>query len=187
MTAVALLIGWLSLRQTKSELALSRHEVEGAHRPVVMPVVYPPNRNMPRVNNQGCLELPVQNIGTGPALRVEESVYLLSGTDWIMGGEAALHPSGSVGGIAVGQMAWCLGQVRPSGGLRDFWLYLTCDDVSGKGWLTVAQSNAQQLRFTDIGINPVADGPYQMRGEADRVKAVPAEPAEGWWAILSGT
>jgi len=52
MTAVALLVGWLSPRQTKSELALSRHEVEEAHRSS-SPAVDPPSANMPRVNDQG--------------------------------------------------------------------------------------------------------------------------------------
>jgi hypothetical protein len=40
-----------------------------------------PNNNQPRIGNQGYIELPVQNIGTGPALRVEASVHLQTGAD----------------------------------------------------------------------------------------------------------
>jgi hypothetical protein len=179
VTAVALLVGSLSLRQTKSELALSRREVEEAHRPVVVPVRDPPNE--PRIGNQGFLDLPVQNIGTGPALRVEVSVFLRTAGAVLTDEPPNLHPLGSVAGIAVAQMAWCFGRIQPAGGLGDFHFFITFEDVSGKEWLTVGRLNAALSRFDDVRVSLATEGPYGVPAGTNPLQPVPAR--EGWLAI----
>jgi hypothetical protein len=79
-----------SLSQTQEEIALSRREVEEAHRPVIVPLADPRLIRMagatsmgkpaaqPAVHTTGQLTVPIENIGTGPALRVEASIELLS-------------------------------------------------------------------------------------------------------------
>lgn len=74
-----------SLAQTKDEIALSRREVEEAHRPVLVPAVdstsyidlgaIGANRERrPQLEPGGHLFVPVENIGPGPALNVEATV-----------------------------------------------------------------------------------------------------------------
>src|ERR1700680_4128893 len=66
-----------SLAQTKDEIALSRREVEEAHRPVLVPVVDTTSyidlgadganrERRPQLEPGGRLFVPVENIGSGP-------------------------------------------------------------------------------------------------------------------------
>jgi hypothetical protein len=78
-------LGQHQLEQTQREIELSRSEVEEAHRPVVVPVADPTaymdlgadgaNRERRlQLEQGGRLFVPVQNIGSGPALNVEATV-----------------------------------------------------------------------------------------------------------------
>jgi hypothetical protein len=91
VTAVALIIGWVTLRQTKDEIALSRREVEEAHRPVLVPFQRsgtdikfrggeipagggphlsendPAREDLPHYS---ATFMPIENVGVGPALNV---------------------------------------------------------------------------------------------------------------------
>src|ERR1700691_4112232 len=83
VTGVSLAFGWTSLRQ-------GQREVEEAHRPVVVPVLptRPPASSSrsgrgprpayePELSGPDGLRFPVQNIGSGPALRVEATIRQL--------------------------------------------------------------------------------------------------------------
>jgi hypothetical protein len=74
-----------SLEQTRDEINVSRREVEEAHRPVLVPVVDSTSymdlgadgagrKRRPQLEPGGQLFVPVENIGSGPALNIEASV-----------------------------------------------------------------------------------------------------------------
>ncbi len=75
-----------ALTQTQEEVELSRREVEEAHRPVVVPIVdatrkirpdRPDSPLMgPQIMLEGILWVPIQNIGSGPALSIDVEIAL---------------------------------------------------------------------------------------------------------------
>ncbi len=81
LTFATVVVGGLALRRTRSEIDLSRREVEEAHRPVLIPVfdenlelrevdaptVY---RAKPRYKENNRIVVPIKNIGMGPALNI---------------------------------------------------------------------------------------------------------------------
>src|SRR5258708_12435304 len=80
VTVVSLVFGWRSLR-------LSRAEVEEAHRPVLVPLAddreitlvgrdVPPKIAARPRSSTNLLLLPIENIGTGPALDIVSSIQL---------------------------------------------------------------------------------------------------------------
>jgi hypothetical protein len=117
--ATAAIIGLIltrrSLNQTQEEIALSRKEVQEAHRPVVVPVLIPrapetastrssrhtlPCR--PSVVDAGVLAVPLQNIGSGPALNVEASMTRVEDDGSPFPGPSERQTPGSVTGICKG-------------------------------------------------------------------------------------
>jgi hypothetical protein len=167
-------LGQAQLKQTQEEIALSRKEVEEAHRPVIVPIVDPPNSpTVTRLEGplRGTLSLPVQNIGSGPALRVEGTVTIAT-TDGVISTPPAPHFAGTAMGIAAGQMAWLDGHIRPSGGLEDFELRVTFEDLGGQGWVTFARWDAARSRYTDLAVNTQAEGTYGLKQDTELVKPV---------------
>jgi hypothetical protein len=87
VTLVSLILGWRALRQTKQEIQLSRREVEEARRPVILPLADDREITLvgrdvpdkiaarPRAATQ-LLLVPIENIGTGPALQVQATLRL---------------------------------------------------------------------------------------------------------------
>jgi hypothetical protein len=136
------------LEQTQSEIALSRNEVEEAHRPIVValadhrrmsvagPHMAPEGPCKPSAPANGRLIVPIENIGTGPALRIEASVSLRD------------EKGGPVAGNASGDTA--LGALRADGRLPlpfevrgllagaapAFEITVTYDDVAERRWRT---------------------------------------------------
>jgi hypothetical protein len=184
VTAVALVIGWLTLRQTKNEIALSRREVEEAHRPVLVPLadsrpldvvetgLPEPPAARPLFLGDGQLAVPIENIGTGPALRVEASVQMRNPD----GGPTAVGTGGMKPAVLAGIKA--SGSVAPIikiHGLADvpgFQLTLTYEDVAGKGWITQALYVATDRRYMDVTVNTQEEGPYGLRKDSELVKPV---------------
>ena len=161
--AVALAVAWLTLRETRADLALSRKEVEEAHRPLVVPLHDRREINLgsergtdklPALpyttqfseNGRDRLQLfvPVENIGTGPAVRLEAGIELDSNAEsssrslpalradgrlflefWLAGGDAASAP--------------------PS-----YRLTVHYEDVAGKARSTVAHFSAHDGRYDSL-------------------------------------
>jgi hypothetical protein len=152
VTAVSLVVGYLSLRQTRNEIALSRSEVEEAHRPVLVPFVDP--ATVPSLNANGLLRIPVQNIGAGPALEISGNfiVPLTSAPKGTIG-------TGTAVGVGVAADAWLdraipdWQHVFPSGDLVEFALTLSFHDLAGKKWETrgVWDPALRQYRGLTIG------------------------------------
>lgn len=169
-TFAAVIVAAIALRQTRTDIALSRKQVEEAHRPVVIPVLVTsapetagvrrsvsgsrgsmhdvlPRR--PVLVEEGLLALPVQNIGSGPALRVEAKIRLL---------EPAAAPGGpqkaaTATGIGVSEVVRLEVAFADLVEVPDHELAITYEDVAGKEWLTVGSWNANEGRYTDLAID----------------------------------
>jgi hypothetical protein len=182
-TTVALLIGWLTLRQTKSEIELSRREVEEAHRPVLVPLAdsrnvdvssaagrKPPSAQ-PTLQRVGRLAVPIENIGTGPALRIEATLSLLNED----GGPSAAGTGGVtpafVAGLKASGNVVPVIQVPGLIGVPGFWLTLTYEDVARKGWITKARYIASRNRYEDLTINTLDEGAYGLQQNSELVKS----------------
>jgi hypothetical protein len=158
-------LGQQQLEQTQAEIALSRREVEEAHRPVVVPLAdsrfiditgysgsgRPAAR--PAVFGEGQLTAPIENIGTGPALRIEASVQLLNdeggpsvaGT----GNQTPAHVPGLSTAVRVAPTI----RVHGLTGLTGFWLTLTYEDVAGRAWVTKARYIKTRGRYEDVTVD----------------------------------
>jgi hypothetical protein len=121
---------------------------------------------------EGQLAVPIENIGTGPALRVEASVQVRNPD----GGPTAVGTGGMKPAVLAGIKA--SGSVAPIikiHGLADvpgFQLTLTYEDVAGKGWLTQALYIATERRYADVTINTQEEGAYGLRRDRELVKPV---------------
>lgn len=166
VTGASLVFGWKSLRQ-------GQKEVEEAHRPVLVPLADSrpmevvetglPERPAarPLFLGEGQLAVPIENIGTGPALRVEASVQMRNPD----GGPTAVGTGGAKPAALAGIRA--SGSVAPIvkvHGLADvpgFQLVLTYEDVAGKGWITRALYVATDRRYTDVTVGAQEKGGLQ--------------------------
>jgi hypothetical protein len=153
-----------ALAQNQQEIALSRREVEEAHRPVVVPVAdtrrmepagagRPTGPAVPVVYEAGRLLVPVENVGSGPALRLEATVE-----QWLTeDGEPAALPPGTqkpaaAAGLGSGVlMPLEIGLERVTG-LSGFWLSMIYSDVAGKRWVTSARFIPARGRYEDVTI-----------------------------------
>jgi hypothetical protein len=167
---VGLILTRLALKQTQSEIDLSRREVEEAHRPVVVPIAddrsmkldpFAPTSAKPTVVGDSELAVPVENIGAGPALRIEASAKLLDAE-----GKPSLAPTGpqtpaTAVGLETGRMQvlrirtnkWTIGV--------SFELTLTYEDVAGKAWTTVGRYLDEHKRYEGVNIEPRAARPSE--------------------------
>jgi hypothetical protein len=161
--AVALVVAWLTLRETKADLALSRKEVEEAHRPLVVPLndrrevnlgsargtdklpAVPHTRQVSengRVRSQ--LLVPIENIGTGPAIRLEAGIALDSNAESSSRSLPALRADGRLFlefWLAGGDAA----SVTPS-----YRLTVRYEDVAGKARSTLAYFAAHDGRYDSL-------------------------------------
>jgi hypothetical protein len=147
-------LGQSQLKQTQEDIALSRNEVEEAHRPVIIPVDRTTRMDfgtatleaIPQILNDGRLIVPIENIGSGPALNLACSIQLL-------GVEPAPAPTvqARLAGLGVGQLQ-CF--VVGSYGVQvvlDLALTVEYDDVAGKSWKT--SSRYVNKRYEDVAIS----------------------------------
>jgi hypothetical protein len=177
VTGTSLAFGWKSLRQ-------GQREVEEAHRPVLVPLADPrpmemvetglsePTSARPLLLGEGQLAIPIENVGTGPALRVEASVQMLNpdgGPTSV--GTGGMEPAVLTGIKASGSVAPIV-KIRGLADVPGFWLTLTYEDVAGKGWITKARFIATTRRYTDVTVNTQAEGPYGLKQDAELVKPV---------------
>jgi hypothetical protein len=154
-----------ALTQTRQEIAVSRAEVEEAHRPVLVPVAEPtaeitlaPNGPYPVVPifvNAGVLIVPVRNIGSGPALDIEAWIELLSDEDL----PAAVPQQRRARHVGIGVSQLVPLEIRLSGWgtsistpVPSLAVHLAYDDVGGKSWRTSAIYLEQDHRFDAISI-----------------------------------
>jgi hypothetical protein len=141
-------IGWKALRQTQSEIELSRLEVEQAQRPVLVPVTGTAN---PRADGD-VLVVPIRNIGAGPALDVEIAVTTLNDAGEF---SHAAGPSSTdtLTGIGVADPVAFEIRIPNLGGLPSFAARLTYYDVARRRWVTTAKYLARRGgKYVDLDI-----------------------------------
>jgi len=170
VTLAAVIVAAIALRQTRADIALSRKEVEETHRPVVVPVLVTPapatasvsaSRHTlptrPSVVEPGVLAVPVENIGSGPALDIvaRAELLLIDGTRAGHGGEPT-----SIGTLALGSSALTHIEIHTARWTEGacFALTLTYADVAGKRWTTTARYFGDPLRYEDVTISPQTGG-----------------------------
>jgi hypothetical protein len=161
--AVALVVAWLTLRETKADLALSRKEVEEAHRPLVVPLhdrreinlgtdrgtdklSAIPHSTQVSENGQARLHLlvPIENIGTGPAIRLEADIALDSNAESSSRSLPALRADGRVF-LEFWLTAGDAGSDTPS-----YRLTVSYEDVAGKVRATAAHFSAHDGRYDSL-------------------------------------
>lgn len=164
--AIALFVGWLTLRQTKAEIALSRKEVEEAHRPLIVPLHDRREINLgtksgieklpalPRANQftEGAdmrtrLLIPIENIGTGPAIRLEADVALDSSEESSVRSLPAVRADGRL------FLEFAIGPRSRLTGIPNYWLTVTYEDVAGKDWITRAHYSAVGERYEEVKVD----------------------------------
>ncbi|MHB8240667.1 MAG: hypothetical protein ACYDHN_01630 [Solirubrobacteraceae bacterium] len=162
VTLAAVIVGAVSLWQTRQAIALSRKEVEEAHRPVVVPIAdstakmdvhiaKTPLEKTPQLLKGGRLFVPVRNIGAGPALNVEVSIALLDDAGaagarpgQTHGRSAGLGPDRTIPLLIV-LHGWGNGDEPAS----SFALFIDYDVVAGKSWRTNAIYLGQGIHHFD--------------------------------------
>jgi hypothetical protein len=163
-TSVSLAFGWRSLRQ-------SQREVEEAHRPVVIPVVFArpsviagsrsqsrravPER--PYAVEDGVLAVPIKNIGSGPALSVVASIKRLNDDGTVReGGVIEPQTPGKIPGL--GNEVVVPIEIRAHGweARWDFELTLSYQDVAGKRWARRGRYMAAQEIYEDVAIAAIS-------------------------------
>ncbi len=170
-TGVSLAFGWGSLRQTQREIEVSRQEVEEAYRPVLVPLS--DSRHMelagtgvpeiihahPLVRN-GVLYIPIENIGSGPAIRIWAEVYkpkfLAFGTT--SGDKAGEGKLVSATGLGTSSRIMLEIQIEGISETPDFLVLLKYSDVGGKGWESKASYDADHARYQSISISGPTTG-----------------------------
>lgn len=162
VTVLSVVLGYRALRQTQAEIALSRKEVEEAHRPVLVPLhdarmlpstAISSNGSLlasPQEAN-GALHAPIANIGTGPALNVRLSVNPTSddGTPSPAWGES--QHDGSTAGFGVDDARFVIIRVESFGGLVSFRFQLVYAEVAGQDWETVGEFRRVQGQAPGYG------------------------------------
>jgi hypothetical protein len=154
-----------TLTQNQDEIALSRREVEEAHRPVVVPLTGSrlveimgarggPRPTMgPDVHSHGQLTVPIENVGTGPALHVLAAVRLLDDDGEPSAPGDRVQMPALIAGLKSGGSVAPFILVDNLSTLTSFWLSLMYEDVAGKGWITEARFMKVRGRYEDIVVN----------------------------------
>jgi hypothetical protein len=130
-TLATLLVGLRALRQTQSEIDLSRREVEEAHRPVLVPLHEEGNEEArPRIVGSQ-MRIAIKNIGSGPALSVELRVR--PGNPPTEDDQIA-----AIAGIGVGDATLMSVETPGFEAVPSFALQIVYTDVARKSWSTSA-------------------------------------------------
>jgi hypothetical protein len=151
----------LALKQGRDEIVLSRREVEEAHRPVLVPLA--DSRFMditgtrgsgrpsarPAIYAEGLLTVPIENIGTGPALRIEATVELMKDGDIDIVKTAVIAGLRAAGSVAPTVYGHGLAEVA------SFSLTLTYEDVAGRRWATTARYIETRDLYEDLTVDPL--------------------------------
>lgn len=154
VTGVSLVFGWKSLRQ-------GQREVEEAHRPVVMPIVRKTTMDLgadgqhetsPKLLNSGHIVVPVENIGSGPALNLEATMTYCDGD---APSSAARGPQTPASVAGLGVSVFLPLYLEAEGWNGDFLLSIDYDDVAGKTWRTESRFVKPLKRYVDISNAPV--------------------------------
>jgi hypothetical protein len=150
-----------ALEQTREEVKLSQRQVEEGHRPVVVPLLdatrrikpsRPDSPSMgPQLMSSGLLWVPIENIGSGPALSIEVSLKLTSSSGAEVVGDN--DTGGAIAGLGVDHLIAVEFHVSGLTSVSDFRMSIDYRDVAGKLWKTQARYAAMSNRYEEIAIS----------------------------------
>lgn len=156
-----------ALAQTRDEVDISRREIEEAHRPVLVPVVDATRKlrpdqpgspsAAPSVISRGVLWIPIENIGSGPALSIDVALVLPSEEAASAVGNESV--TGAIAGLGADHHLPVEIRVAELTAASDFVLTILYRDVAGKRWRTVASYVANDRRYVDISVVEAPDEP----------------------------
>jgi hypothetical protein len=156
VTAISLLLTARSLRYTKTALQQTQEEIEESHRPVLVPVVDATQRLNPdradsptlgpHLVSRGRIWIPLENIGSGPALDIGVSLAFSEG-----GGEPT--QVGAVAGLGAERLLPVEVRAPDITHLQPFAITVDYRDVSGKPWRTTARFAESRRRYESISID----------------------------------
>lgn len=161
VTFLAVLVAAIALRQTRADIALSRKEVEEAHRPVLAPIVDTTaqmdlgadgkTEKLP-VLAHGRLYVPVRNIGAGPALEIEALIEMLDDAKPAAEVSSGLKAA-KVAGLGVTRSLPMLVETPGWTKIPSFVLSVVYRDVAKKGWRTKCIFDHHTGRYEEITID----------------------------------
>ncbi len=172
VTVVLAVIGWRALKQTQSEIELSRRDVEEAHRPVVVPIIDPVGRFQieeeqwvpakPWMRGE-VLIVPVQNIGSGPALAVRVSVTPREDGGGVSATWEEKRFFGVAPGIGVSVTVPVEIEIPTLQEVPSFEVWVTYGDVAERRWLTVARYVHSRGRYEEDSIKTLVEDGQPVR------------------------
>jgi hypothetical protein len=163
-TLLAVIVGAIALWQNRAAFGLSRNEVEEAHRPVVVPVADRrrmdpagpggmPGLARPKIAAAGELLVPVENIGTGPAVTLEARIdtWLTESGEWSAIG-VGQQTSAMTAGLGIHTLLPLEIKVPKVSDVSGFVLTLTYTNVAGQAWTTSARYIPTRERYENVTI-----------------------------------
>ena len=165
LTLISLLFGRRALKQTQSEVDLSRREVEEAHRPVLIPVVDDTQELhehdattgrplRPYYKDASRVVIPMKNIGSGPALSITANITPRNDAGERSDAWGDRRHSTTVVGLGVGEVIPVTVSVPNLGSMPNFDVWLSYEDVAGKLLTTFAKFLLNTNSFDTLSISP---------------------------------
>ena len=158
LTLALLVVVVRALYLAQREIDRWRDQIEQSHRPVVVPIHS--TMQMPVYQGHGELLVPLENIGSGPALDLHLFVTPRDENGGVSPAWGEVKHTGAASGLAVSKTipvevrAWGLG------GLTSFDVWVTYFDLAGKEWVSSAKYLASEegSRYTNLWVAAVPDG-----------------------------
>jgi hypothetical protein len=158
LTLALLIAVTRALRLAQHEVDRWRDQAEQSHRPVVVPIHS--TMQMPVFQGHGELLVPIENIGSGPALDLHLFVTPRDENGGVSPAWGEVKHAGSAAGLAVAKTTPVEVRAWGLGGLTSFDVWVTYFDLAGKEWVTSAKylASEQGSRYTNLWVAPVPDG-----------------------------
>ena len=135
-----------------------RAEAEEAQRPVVVPIHTPVH--MPLFAGHGQLLIPVENIGSGPAVTLTVFVTPRDADGAYSDAWGETRHTGVASGLAAAKVSPVEVRVWGLGAMSSYDIWVTYSDLAGREWVTSAKYLASEngSRYINQWIKPVPDG-----------------------------
>jgi hypothetical protein len=157
LTLAMLVVVIRALHLAQREIERSRAQVEQAHRPVVVPIHS--TMQMPVYQGHGELLVPVENIGSGPALDLHLFVTPRDENGGVSPAWGEVKHTGAASGLGASKITPVAVRAWGLGALTSFDVWVTYSDLAGKEWVTSAKYLASEegSRYTHLWVAAVPD------------------------------
>jgi hypothetical protein len=158
LTVALLVVVIRALHLAQREVDRWRNQVEQSHRPVVVPIHS--TMQMPVYQGHGELLVPIENIGSGPALDLHLFVTPRDENGAVSPAWGEVRHIGAAAGLAVSKTTPVEVRAWGLGGLTSFDVWVSYFDLAGKEWVTSAKYLASEegSRYTNLWVAAVPEG-----------------------------